>query len=505
MFIDTLYFHSYVDFAILIRKITLRIFALMKTQKLLKITLSSISLFAFILTASQNASAVDQPRRQIEPALETIPFKPNQKGLNPEFDPSYFDQYSTTKRPAGLMAAGDLVRNPGQMVFSGKSPDAVGHGVGMSQWGAFGAAKKGWNAAQILGLYYTNTAIETRSNPTTVEVKFYAVDSSGRTIRDSNGNPVERRSRQTMSIEDYVAGIGEVPSFACGTQDQVNAQNALSADHPLKNKYAIDNPNSIFDCWPEEAIKAQAIAARSYAATYGGAICDNAECQVYVEGSTKKRWAAYETSVSGVGQYVISKGATANNQIIKAFYSSNNNNGIAGTADNDTVWSDKAGNGTKYSYLRSANDNAVNYDVSVNRSSWTTNSYSIDTMNGILQWCVQNCASGPWVKANITDRIGNQLKSMALEKDASGRVKKVYFYGTNGVMETMSGWYFASMFNFWSDSNTLYPQKDYIRSISFSFELVPDDRDNHDIIVRYPSRRKNGSTGVNRGAYRPYI
>src|SRR4051794_41673931 len=34
-----------------------------------------------------------------------------------------------------------------------------GHGVGMSQWGAYGMAVHGWDHARILGHFYTGTAL----------------------------------------------------------------------------------------------------------------------------------------------------------------------------------------------------------------------------------------------------------------------------------------------------------------------------------------------------------
>jgi len=40
-----------------------------------------------------------------------------------------------------------------------------GHGVGMSQYGAMGYASNGWNAAQILGHYYTGTSLGPLSLP----------------------------------------------------------------------------------------------------------------------------------------------------------------------------------------------------------------------------------------------------------------------------------------------------------------------------------------------------
>jgi stage II sporulation protein D len=35
-----------------------------------------------------------------------------------------------------------------------------GHGVGMSQWGAYGMAKQGYSYREILNYYYSNVQIE---------------------------------------------------------------------------------------------------------------------------------------------------------------------------------------------------------------------------------------------------------------------------------------------------------------------------------------------------------
>ncbi|MFZ2511054.1 MAG: stage II sporulation protein SpoIID, partial [Gordonia sp. (in: high G+C Gram-positive bacteria)] len=40
-----------------------------------------------------------------------------------------------------------------------------GHGRGMGQWGAYGYAKKGWNADRILSHYYGNTTAGKVDNP----------------------------------------------------------------------------------------------------------------------------------------------------------------------------------------------------------------------------------------------------------------------------------------------------------------------------------------------------
>ncbi|HYH27848.1 MAG TPA: hypothetical protein VEA19_03605, partial [Actinomycetota bacterium] len=40
-----------------------------------------------------------------------------------------------------------------------------GHGVGLSQYGAYGLAKKGWSPGSILRTYYRNTSIVARDAP----------------------------------------------------------------------------------------------------------------------------------------------------------------------------------------------------------------------------------------------------------------------------------------------------------------------------------------------------
>src|SRR2546423_11709156 len=51
-----------------------------------------------------------------------------------------------------------------------------GHGIGMSQWGAFGLALKGWTHRQILTHYFSGTTVSpARSEP--VKIRVGLVDS----------------------------------------------------------------------------------------------------------------------------------------------------------------------------------------------------------------------------------------------------------------------------------------------------------------------------------------
>jgi len=50
----------------------------------------------------------------------------------------------------------EVQKQKGQFVFNG---NGYGHGAGMSQWGAYGMAKKGYDCAAILGHYYPGTTM----------------------------------------------------------------------------------------------------------------------------------------------------------------------------------------------------------------------------------------------------------------------------------------------------------------------------------------------------------
>lgn len=344
----------------------------------------------------------------------------------------------------------------GEMYFSGSvinspgnpSYDAFGHGLGLSQWGAYGAANLGWNAEQIVTFYYPQTE-----------------------VRTSPGKSISVQGYGTMSVEAYVSGLGEVPDYACGTLEQITQWSEFAdsqgwaVDDPRRNKYVIDNPSTVWDCWPGEAIKAQVLAARSYAITSSQPICTTAACQVY-KGGNRKAWAAWET----VDQYIFSTGPTHNNQIIRAFYSSYNNNGV-GTADNVTVWGSNSGTGTQYSYLKSVNDSAITYRY-LGRSSWRTNSYTVEDLNIMTNWCSQNCVTRDWFSSNIKNKIGNLVAVNTVE-DGSGRVKQVVLNGDRGNA-TVSGRYFRSLFNKWINSSNKGIDKpsDNLKGITFKIKLA---------------------------------
>lgn len=322
----------------------------------------------------------------------------------------------------------------GGIVIAGTGRDLYqGHGVGLSQWGAYGAAESGMSASEILGFYYQGTKIEARAANITV---------------DGYG---------TMDSNTYVAGLGEVPSRACGTQAQVNER---------PDKYVLDNPSSVWDCWPEEAIKAQVIAARSYAIVRSP-ICTTAACQVY-EGGTAKQWAADETK----DLVIISTGSTGNGRVIEALYSSDNSQG-RGTANNDTIFQTFSGDGTPYSYLRVVNDSAFARPTSWTNWGYSTRQYELDTIYKMLDFTANShfsSASGS-TKNSVRSFLNGKtsITNVRLEKDPSGRVKKVWLADQNGNEAPIGGWWFKNIWNNWTYDKGV---GDYIYSQTFSISFL---------------------------------
>lgn len=322
----------------------------------------------------------------------------------------------------------DLVS--GESYFITRGRDLYqGHGIGLSQFGAYGAGAAGWNATKILTFYYTGTAVQTLGAKT-VNVSGYG----------------------TMDINTYVAGLGEIPSKACGTAEQ-------ASQNP--SKYVADNPATIWDCWPEEAIKAQVTAARSYAATSSQPICTSASCQVYV-GGTAKQWAADETA----NQYVTYQG-----NIIRAYYSSDNSQGY-GTADIGEVWNNYDGSYSgNYPYLQHVNDMGVAANGGYRDWTCRTNSYTIAELNSLFEYAKNDYSSAKTFLTDLKNTVGT-VTSLSFEKGPSQRVKVVRVNGTGGT-KTMSGTLFKAVWNDWIYNRKPSGQLDYLYSLTWTYQTQP--------------------------------
>jgi SpoIID/LytB domain protein len=170
-----------------------------------------------------------------------------------------------------------------------------GHGVGMSQYGAYGYAQHGKGYRFILGHYYSGTTVGklpgTRIVRVLLEISGGGVGFSGATsacgrsldpgrsylarrsgrgvqLRSSGGRALggcgrklraAGRGRISIDGDSYRGALELVPTAE--SSGSLNVVNALPVDQYVKGVVPNESPTS----WPLAALQAQAVAARSYA------------------------------------------------------------------------------------------------------------------------------------------------------------------------------------------------------------------------------------------------
>jgi SpoIID/LytB domain protein len=220
-----------------------------------------------------------------------------------------------------------------------------GHGHGMSQYGADGAAKAGLDYRQIMEFYYPGTSWGTARGTVRVLVTsdttrdLVVSPAAGLTVRDLGSGTTYplpaisgvTRWRLNVSGTRTVVGYftGSWHRYRPGGLETLTGDGELRADVPLTlwtpygsrvyrgrlraaspsagsadrdtvNVVSLDNyvrgvvPAEMPASWSAEAVKAQAVAARTYAAWSRGLnpgryyqICDTTACQVY-SGTTRE-------------------------------------------------------------------------------------------------------------------------------------------------------------------------------------------------------------------------
>ncbi|WP_106849001.1 SpoIID/LytB domain-containing protein [Blastococcus sp. Marseille-P5729] len=241
-----------------------------------------------------------------------------------------------TLAPRPALAAETYYPSNGAFQLSGHG---YGHGRGMSQWGAYGAATQGLSAAQILAFYYPGTALTSQPN-WDIKVRLSTAQSgqatvdpvagmslvwsggtlalpstapSGRPVtswrlRNIGGSLVLDHSDSGSSSwqqYSYVPGgwglfhspTGRVRLIGADsgrteyrglvgahtTGGTIQAYNAVLMEDYLRSVVPSEMPPS----WSKAALQSQAVAARTYAsrerhtATGPTHTCDTVQCQVY--------------------------------------------------------------------------------------------------------------------------------------------------------------------------------------------------------------------------------
>jgi stage II sporulation protein D len=163
-----------------------------------------------------------------------------------------------------------------------------GHGLGLSQWGANGYAQHGWTYDQILAHYYSGTAIG-QAKVSTVRVlirqraKVTLNSVVGWTVRDGTGASValppatlvltpKLAAAQLKTLTPPFTFTGRQPVVVNGKPyrgkivvsvigKQLEVVDVVGLEAYLKGVVPSEMPST----WSPEALKAQAVAARSYA------------------------------------------------------------------------------------------------------------------------------------------------------------------------------------------------------------------------------------------------
>jgi len=185
-----------------------------------------------------------------------------------------------------------------------------GHGVGMSQYGAYGYAKHGRDYRQILGHYYRHTRIGKSSGQIRVllesgvgSVGFGGARTAcgkqlhkdrGYEFADAGSKVVLRSARGRR-----LASCGRTGTARGGHAIRVDGKGAYRGKLVAKetggllvvNKVGVDDyargvvANEMSSSWPQNALRAQAVATRSFAlsstAGHGFDVYDDTRSQVY--------------------------------------------------------------------------------------------------------------------------------------------------------------------------------------------------------------------------------
>jgi stage II sporulation protein D len=234
-----------------------------------------------------------------------------------------------------------------------------GHGAGMSQYGAYGFAKHGFTYDAILAHYYTGTTLGAAAAHTVhvllrasaTSVTFSGASSACGVALDPGQSYVAKPAGIGVALSSangaQVANCGSLLSAAgapnvnvtgkgvyhgslevrpSGTGG-VNAVNAVDLESYVRGVVPKESPAS----WPPEALKAQAVAARSYAIAdavrgngydqyddtrsqfYGGAAAETAKSNAAVD-ATAGQVVMYAGRIAQTFFFSTSGGHTENNE-----------------------------------------------------------------------------------------------------------------------------------------------------------------------------------------------
>jgi SpoIID/LytB domain protein len=270
-----------------------------------------------------------------------------------------------------------------------------GHGVGMSQWGAYGLARgyavdHHYTWQQIIAHYFHNTTIGQKSQKVSVLLvgskgsvtigSEFRVKAGTRSVQHSGNSTVSKTSTGRIKVSGIERTFASPATFSpssghlhlgarhyrgnlivTAVGGGVRVVNRLPVDGYVRGVVTNESPSGWGDVGAQAALEAQAVAARSYAlwtVAHGGGKCAGSLCpdvrdQVYngFDSETANGRAAVSATA---GKVVLSAGSVA-----ETFFSSSSGGRTAASVD---TW------GGNLSYLQSTPDPADLNPSNPNRS-----------------------------------------------------------------------------------------------------------------------------------------
>jgi stage II sporulation protein D len=310
-----------------------------------------------------------------------------------------------------------------------------GHGVGVSQYGAYGYALHGKGYRYILGHYYTGASLSTVSGPHVVRVLLDiaggdvgfsgATSACGMTLDSTrsyeahrDGAGVKLRSSAGKRLADCgrrlrAAGRGRISIAGIGTYrgalevvptasdvGSLNVVNALALEQYVKGVIPNESPPS----WPQAELRTQAVESRSFALSGGVGgngfdLYNDTRSQVY-KGLESETPSSNEAADATKGQVV-----TYGGKVAETFFSACSG-GYTESVQNVFF-------GPPVPYLVGVPDP---YDSYCPLHDWT------------LRF------SGPEISAKLGAYLDGRLKKVVVTKrGVSPRIMEAKLYGTGGV------------------------------------------------------------------------
>ncbi len=368
-----------------------------------------------------------------------------------------------------LLPAGSAAAAPDEFTFFGSG---WGHGLGMSQWGSYGLAQEGWKHGRILTHFYSGTRMQRADGvPSTLRIgltqgrkkirleaiagpvdlrvggrmarhtvvtiprgetwsvrirddRYRILDGQGRQVGDLVGDaatnlfavfePNDARLRVPEAYHTYGRGYVEFNLYEC--QSGCALRLVLVVD-PEEYLYGLaEVPSS----WPMEALKAQAIAARTYALrkAASGQRRPGCNCALYAT-SYDQVYAGWDKEAAPDGDRWVravdltrGRTITSKGDLIQAFYMSSSG---GYTEDNENVWG-----GTPIGYLRGVCDPG-DYTSANPNATWRLT------------------LSAREVTARLGLGIGRITGFAAIDRGVSGRIVEVTVRGENGTARISGG------------------------------------------------------------------